>query len=61
MPRILENMEISIKYGSGEVPLVIPPDADQLQHQEPEGNVNLDKFKRDIHSYLYSVNRMITS
>lgn len=50
-----------MKYGSGEVPLVIPPGADELKHREPEKSVNLDKFKRDIHSYLYSVNRMITN
>jgi nickel-dependent lactate racemase len=52
-------MELNLKYGSGEVSLELPPGAEELKHTEPEKSVKLDKFKRDLHSYLYSVNRRV--
>lgn len=52
-------MEFHLKYGSGEVAMDFPEGTDQLKHTEPEKSVDPDKFKRDIHSYLYSVNRRV--
>ena len=52
-------MEFHLKYGSIEVALDLPAGTDQLKHTEPEKSVDHDRFKRDIHSYLYSVNRMV--
>ena len=53
-------MELNLKYGSREVALELPPGADELKHSEPQKSVNLDKFKRDLHSYLYTLNRRLT-
>ena len=51
---------MNLKYGSREVALELPPGADELKHSEPQKSVNLDKFKRDLHSYLYTLNRRLT-
>jgi len=52
-------MEIRLKYGSGEITLPLPPGAEELKHAEPEVTVDPDKVRRDIHAYLYSINRQV--
>lgn len=52
-------MEIDLKYGSDEVVLKLPAGAIEEKHTEPLPKVDNDKFKRDIHSYLYTVNRLV--
>ena len=52
-------MELNLKYGSREVALDLPAGADEITHREPQKSVSLDKFKRDLDSYLYSINRRL--
>jgi len=52
-------MEISFKYGAGELTLPLPQHATELRHTEPEAIVDQDLFRRDIHSYLYSLNHQV--
>jgi nickel-dependent lactate racemase len=52
-------MEVSLKYGSGEIPLDFPANAREISHREPDQRVDHGKFKRDLHSYLYSINRQV--
>jgi nickel-dependent lactate racemase len=52
-------MELSLHYGSQEVVLELPAGADRIAHREPDCLVDHDRFKRDLHSYLYSLNRRI--
>ena len=52
-------MEILLNYGSGEVPLSLPDSAREISHREPQMGVDHERFKRDLHSYLYSINRMV--
>ncbi|MEN8157893.1 MAG: lactate racemase domain-containing protein [Bacteroidota bacterium] len=54
-------MEILLNYGSGEVSLALPGSAREISHREPQMGVDHDRFKRDLHSYLYSINRPVKS
>ncbi len=54
-------METGLKYGSEELSFSFPEQSDEIIHTEPVGEVNPDKFKRDLHSYLYSINRVVKS
>jgi nickel-dependent lactate racemase len=50
---------LSLHYGSQEVGLALPAGAVQIVHKEPDCLVDHDRFKRDLHSYLYSLNRRV--
>jgi len=50
-----------MKYGSKEIDFSYPAGAVELVHTEPGPSVNPDRFRRDIHSWLYSINRKVES
>jgi len=54
-------MTAGLKYGSKEFSFTLPDQSDEIRHTEPVGEVDHGKFKRDLDSYLYSINRRITN
>jgi len=48
-----------MKYGSEEYPVDFPAGTTEIVHREPEPEVDLDRFRRDLGSYLYSINRPV--
>ena len=52
-------MEHFLKYGTSDLALAFPLEAVELKHTEPQKEVDHDKVKRDLHSYLYSINRQV--
>jgi len=50
-----------MKYGTLEVPFLFPDTAVELAHTEPGPSVDPERFKRDLHSWLYGINKKVES